>query len=104
MQTKPQAKYLKNYQTPSHTVSNFELEVELHPTETKVKAKATYKCNRAEATLRLDGVDLQLNTVRVNGEDFKDYVQEPTSLTLSNLPEKFTLEIENTISELECSL
>ena len=98
MQTKPQAKYLKNYQTPSHTVSNFELEVELHPTETKVKAKATYKCNRAEATLRLDGVDLQLNTVRVNGEDFKDYVQEPTSLTLSNLPEKFTLEIENTIS------
>lgn len=98
MQTKPQAKYLKNYQTPSHTVSNFELDVELHPTETKVKAKATYQCNRAEATLRLDGVDLQLNTVRVNGEDFKDYVQEPTSLTLSNLPEKFTLEIENTIS------
>ncbi|TMP79078.1 aminopeptidase N [Pseudoalteromonas phenolica] len=98
MQTKPQAKYLKNYQTPSHTVSNFELDVELHPTETRVKAKATYQCNRAEATLRLDGVDLQLNTVRVNGEDFKDYVQEPTSLTLSNLPEKFTLEIENTIS------
>lgn len=98
MQTKPQAKYLKNYQTPSHTVSNFELDVELHPTDTKVKAKATYQCNRAEATLRLDGVDLQLNTVRVNGEDFKDYVQEPTSLTLSNLPEKFTLEIENTIS------
>ena len=98
MQTKPQAKYLKNYQIPSHTVSNFELDVELHPTETKIKAKATYQCNREEATLRLDGVDLQLNTVRVNGEDFKDYVQEPTSLTLLNLPEKFTLEIENTIS------
>jgi aminopeptidase N len=98
MQTKPQAKYLKDYTAPSHSVSNFELAVELHPTDTKVTAKAHYKANNAQTELTLDGVELQLESVKVNGEAHNDYVQDKTTLTLSNLPQAFILEIENAIS------
>ena len=98
MQSKPQAKYLKDYSAPSHSVSNFELDVELHPTDTKVTATANYKANNAETVLTLDGVELELESVKVNGQPYSDYVQDQTRLTISNLPEKFTLEIENRIS------
>lgn len=98
MQSQPQAKYLKDYQAPSHVVTNFELTVELHPTDTKVVSKALYSSTQAVSELCLDGVELNLISVKVNDEIFKDFTQTETSLTLKNLPNEFTLEIENTIS------
>ena len=98
MQSQPQAKYLKDHQAPSHTVTNFELTVELDPTDTKVVSKALYSAAKAVSELCLDGVELNLISVKVNGQLFKDFVQTETSLTLKNLPNEFTLEIENTIS------
>ncbi|ALO42287.1 aminopeptidase N [Pseudoalteromonas phenolica] len=98
MQSQPQAKYLKDYQAPSHTVTNLELTVELDPTDTKVVSKALYSAAQSVSELCLDGVELNLISVKVNGQLFKDFVQTETSLTLKNLPNEFTLEIENTIS------
>ena len=98
MKNKPQAKYLKDYQPPSHSVSDFKLVIELHPTETKVVARAIYESMQDATNLCLDGVDLQLNCVKVNGQDFSNFAQDSTSLTLFNLPKSFTLEIENIIS------
>ena len=98
MQSQPQAKYLKDYQAPSHTVTNLELTVELHPTNTKVVSKALYSAVQAATELCLDGVELDLISVKVNGELLEDFTQTQTSLTLNNLPNEFTLEITNAIS------
>ncbi|NOU49378.1 aminopeptidase N [Pseudoalteromonas sp. JBTF-M23] len=98
MQTKPQAKYLKDYQGPSHQVASLELTFDLHPTKTNVKAKARYTATDEQTSLRLDGVDLNLLSVSVDGQPFEQYECTHEHLLLSGLPKDFELEIETEIS------
>ncbi|WP_105168433.1 aminopeptidase N [Pseudoalteromonas sp. T1lg23B] len=98
METKPQAKYLKDYKAPSHQVEKLELTFDLHPTQTKVTAKAKYLALEALDSLTLDGVDLKLISLKVNGNVFEDYQSNSTTLTLNNLPSEFELEIVTEIS------
>ncbi|OHU87944.1 MULTISPECIES: aminopeptidase N [Pseudoalteromonas] len=98
MQTKPQAKYLKDYKAPSHQVEQLELTFDLHPTQTMVTAKAKYLALEAHNSLTLDGVDLKLVSLKVDGKAFDDYQSTSTTLTLSSLPNEFELEIVTEIS------
>ncbi|MBQ4863390.1 aminopeptidase N [Pseudoalteromonas sp. MMG013] len=98
MQEKPQAKYLKDYQPPSHTVSHLDLSFDLQPTNTKVISIAHYNAISDTTDLRLDGIDLKLLTLKVNGKAHTQYEQSQSHLLLTELPSSFDLEISTEIS------
>ncbi|MBD1581400.1 aminopeptidase N [Pseudoalteromonas sp. S16_S37] len=98
MQTKPQAKYLKDYKGPSHQVASLELTFDLYPTKTTVKAKARYTATDEKTSLKLDGVELKLLSVKVDGKLFDQYEYAQDYLLLNGLPKDFELEIETQIS------
>ncbi len=95
---------LKDYQPPSHLIDTIDLDVSLHPRETRVVAKLKVEPNPALRTppksLRLDGEHLRLIDIRIDGGavDDADMVLTGDSLTLTNLPDAaFRLEITTEI-------
>ncbi|KAF7769789.1 aminopeptidase N [Pseudoalteromonas citrea] len=98
MQEKPQAKYLKDYQPPSHQISHLDLSFDLNSTATSVISKAHYIAQSGETELSLNGVELKLVHVLVNGVAHTDFEQSTTHLLLSALPNAFDLEIHTEIS------
>lgn len=70
------------------------------PRKTVVTAES--KVSRHAATsdvpLRLDGEDLTLVSLRIDGQPWSDYKEENNQLVISGLPEHFTLTIVNEIS------
>lgn len=93
MATSPQAKYRKDYQAPTHTISEIELFFELHDDQTLVTAISQVQQQSTSSTLILDGEGLILQSVQVNGVDWTSYTQSELSLELYHLPETFTLTI-----------
>ncbi|AYV19879.1 aminopeptidase N [Vibrio mediterranei] len=94
----PKAKYRSDYQTPSHTITDVNLTFDLHETQTKVTAVSQVKQLGEATTLVLDGENIELIQVRVNGEAWSDFITNDSSLEISNLPKEFELVIENHIS------
>ncbi|QIA63298.1 aminopeptidase N [Vibrio astriarenae] len=91
--TQPVAKYRKDYQSPSHTTSDIELYFELHDTATVVTATSQVKQLKDSTTLELDGEQLGLQTLQVNGQDWTEYELLENGLTIHQLPEQFELKI-----------
>jgi aminopeptidase N len=82
---------LEDYQPPAYRIDMVELDVDLHPTETRVTAKLAI--HRAATTapgtpLTLDGDGLQLQRVEIAGQALpaSDYAVTPSSLTLHEPP------------------
>jgi aminopeptidase N len=98
MQTKPQVKYLKDYQPPSHQISHLDLSFDLKPTATLIISKAHYIAQNGETALSLNGVELKLIKVLVNGAEYTDFEHSSTLLTINSLPETFDLEIHTEVS------
>ncbi len=94
----PKAKYRSDYQTPSHTITDVNLTFDLHETQTKVTAVSQVKQLGEATTLVLDGENIELIQVRVNGEAWSDFITNDSGLEISNLPKEFELVIENHIS------
>lgn len=94
----PKAKYRSDYQTPSHTITDVNLTFDLHETQTKVTAVSQVKQLGEATTLVLDGENIELIQVRVNGEAWSDFITTDSGLEISNLPKEFELVIENHIS------
>ncbi|USD99070.1 aminopeptidase N [Vibrio sp. SCSIO 43133] len=94
----PKAKYRSDYQTPSHTITDVNLTFDLHETQTKVTAVSQVKQLGEGTTLVLDGENIELIQVRVNGEAWSDFIINDSGLQISNLPKEFELVIENHIS------
>ncbi|MGB2078667.1 MAG: aminopeptidase N, partial [Vibrio sp.] len=94
----PQAKYRKDYTSPSFTITDLHLTFNLDDAQTHVTAVSEVKRQRADDDLVLDGEGLDLLSVLVDGKPWQDYQQTKTQLTISNLPERFQLSIENTIN------
>lgn len=89
---------LKNYKAFDYPVSSVDLDFKLHPSATLVTATVVYKRRKgakAGAPLKLDGDGLKLISIKLNGEALatSQYKETPQTLTLRNVPEKFTLEI-----------
>ncbi len=101
MSQAPQAKYRKDYQAPSHTITDIDLTFDLHDTETQVKAVSQVKQLSDSTTLALDGEGLVLKSVQVNGEAWTQYQATESQLVLEGLPEQFELIIETQINPEE---
>ncbi|ADE14454.1 aminopeptidase N [Nitrosococcus halophilus Nc 4] len=99
--TSPQTIYLKNYKIPDYRIETIDLHFELGEKQTTVRSRlAISRHSEAQASpLVLNGEALELLSIKLDGQilDKKDYQQNPESLTLFQVPERFTLEIETRI-------
>ncbi|TOD32036.1 aminopeptidase N [Vibrio parahaemolyticus] len=93
MSQAPQAKYRKDYQAPSHTITDIDLTFDLYDNDTIVTALSKVVQKGESTTLELDGEGLELRSVKVNGEDWAHHEVKEASLVLSYLPAEFELEI-----------
>ena len=91
----PQEKYRLDYQPPHYWIDRINLDVDLHDNATRVVAISQVRRNGDHnEPLILDGEDLLLRKVAVNGQPWQAYLAEPGKLTLSQLPADFVLTIE----------
>lgn len=97
MANAPQAKYRKDYQSPSHTISHIDLTFTLHDTQTKVQAVSQVKQLKDSNQLLLDGENLRLLSVKINHQSWTHYEEQDGCLVLSELPKEFELAIETEI-------
>jgi aminopeptidase N len=93
---------LKDYLPPAWLVETVHLDVSLHPTETKVRAKLAFKPNpkSSSAPLVLDGDGLSLTSIKLDGAPVPaaNFVASPNQLTIPQPPNgPFTLEIETLV-------
>ncbi|EJB8573407.1 aminopeptidase N [Vibrio parahaemolyticus] len=93
MSQAPQAKYRKDYQAPSHTITEIDLTFDLYDNDTIVTALSKVVQKGESTTLELDGEGLELRSVKLNGEDWAHHEVKEASLVLSDLPAEFELEI-----------
>ncbi|MEM9178243.1 MAG: aminopeptidase N [Pseudomonadota bacterium] len=89
---------LSDYQPYPFAMDEVELTFELAPSATKVHTKMAVR-RLAEGPLKLDGVELKLDDVHLNGAELEPdaYELSDESLTLKDLPDSFTLETSVTI-------
>ena len=97
----PPKVYLKDYTPPPYNITDVFLIFELDDTRTRVHS--TLRINRtrtAKEPLVLDGEDIDLKNVLLDGIplDNNQYQTDDKSLTIFDVPESFTLEIENEIN------
>ncbi len=93
---------LKDYRPPDWLIETVALDISLHPTAATVRAKLRLKPNPggAPAPLVLDGEDLKLTRLALDGEALAEsrYVAAPDKLTIAQPPNRpFELDIETVI-------
>ncbi len=91
------SKKLADYQPAGYQVSSLDLTFELAPVNTKVTA-VSIVTRLTDADLILDGQDLVLVSLRVNGVQWPNVQVDAEKLVLKDLPTQFTLEVVTTIS------
>ncbi|MDE1225426.1 aminopeptidase N [Vibrio aestuarianus] len=89
----PQAKYRKDYQAPSHSITELELTFDLFDSSTLVTAVSQVQQKNESNQLLLDGEGLELKSLKVNGVEWHDFQLLETGLSISSLPQQFELEI-----------
>lgn len=97
----PKVIKLSEYKKPDYLVQTIDLVLHLDNTKTLVQSKMKIKRNTDEVTpLVLNGEELVLKSVKLNGENYTDYVHstESHTLTLTSVPAEFELLIENEIN------
>ena len=97
----PKPILLKNYTPPAYLIDAVDLDISLHPTQTRVlstlKMRANPQMKKSGAALVLDGEMLELGAVHLDGAavDPATYTLTPDKLTLPRVPDRpFTLTIE----------
>ncbi len=96
-ETAPTVTKLSDYTPPNFKIESVYLDFDLEPKNTVVKS--TLKISRVTAgPLTLDGDEIELKSVKIDGRELKrsEYRLTQTHLILSDVPDNFTLEIENT--------
>ncbi len=89
----PQAKYRKDYQSPSHTITDIDLTFDLYDNETTVTAVSQVTQLKEATTIRLEGEDLKLKSIHVNGEAWTAYEELEGAIEVHQLPEQTELKI-----------
>ncbi len=93
-----QRKYLKDYQPPEFTIEQTDLIFHLGERDTRVKSRLQIRRSpdSTASDLVLDGVDLRLISISIDGEAVSDerLNVQPEQLTVSNVPDTFLLETE----------
>ncbi|OGG99920.1 MAG: aminopeptidase N [Candidatus Lambdaproteobacteria bacterium RIFOXYD1_FULL_56_27] len=93
MSSNPKVTYLKDYRPFSHEVLSVDLTFELFEDKVWVQNRMLLKAKAAESSLRLDGADLKLLEIRLDGQPFNEANTQKAaeSLTLFGLPDRFEL-------------
>ena len=91
----PQTIYLKDYTPPAYWIDTVDLDVSFEVGYALVRSTLTLRRNPSVGVqaLVLDGEELTTVSVAVNGQQWA-FSETPTSLTLENLPDAFTLSTE----------
>ena len=95
--TAPQPTALKDYRPPDYRIDRVDLRFDLDPARTRTRATlAIHRVGDDTAPLALDGQELELLSIRLDGVDLPPggYALSPTHLTIADPPAAFTLEIE----------
>jgi len=97
--------YLKEYKKPDFLIDHVELTFELHDEQTRVISVLRLIRNTSDkaSPLILMGECLELGTVKIDNAllDNNAYVVSDTTLTISDVPDNFSLEIETFIKPQE---
>lgn len=94
----PQVKKRSDYKAPNFLIETVDLTFHLESHETRVICTTKVKRQGSDdSPLHLDGVELTLVRVNVNGAPHLDYSVEDKSLVIKNLPDLFELTIETMI-------
>lgn len=98
-QLNPQIQYREEYQAPHYWIDTLDLDIQLHDSATEIVAISRVRRNgEHDEPLVLDGEQLTLLQVAVNGVDITQYQQTAHSLILSQLPPEFVLTIKTQIN------
>ena len=96
----PESIYLKDYQPPHFVIEETHLRFDLHEDYTQVDSRLMMRRNREqhesyEGPLMLVGQQLELLTIKVNGEQLSsdEYQVDEDILTIHNVSNEFELEI-----------
>lgn len=98
MTQQPQAKYRHDYRAPDYTITDIDLDFDLHADTTRVTAVSKVKRQGdAGAPLVLNGEDVTLVSLQIDGQPWEAYRQQDNQLVIDGLPEQFTVTIVNDI-------
>ncbi len=98
----PETIHLRDYKTPAYLVEKVELTFLLEPSATRVQSRVQFSRNpdrTAAEPLVLAGNSMQLLDIKLNGSALSEnaYLVEAETLTITEVPEEFTLEVETQI-------
>ncbi|NRA61084.1 MAG: aminopeptidase N, partial [Psychrobium sp.] len=95
--------YLKDYKTPDYTIEQVNLEFHLGEEKSLVTATSTIVQLTPGAVLRLDGDNLTLMSVAINGQVLNagQYEVDEQSLTIVDLPSTFELSVVTQLNPSE---
>jgi aminopeptidase N len=97
--TIPAVKKRSDYQQPDFLINHVDLEFTLIETSTKVICVSQVIRNgQHNKPLVLDGEDIDLSSVFINGVEVSNYQQSDVTLTIDTDSDEFELRIENTIN------
>ncbi|MEQ5972616.1 aminopeptidase N [Serratia liquefaciens] len=98
MTQQPQAKYRHDYRAPDYTITDIDLNFELDAESTRVTAVSKIKRQgTADAALVLNGEDLTLVNIEIDGQPWTAYQLQDNKLVIEQLPAQFTMTIVNDI-------
>lgn len=98
MTQQPQVKYRHEYRAPDYTITDIHLDFDLEAENTTVTATSiVVRQGQAGAPLRLNGEDLHLLSLRVDGHEWAHYRLDAPGLVIKQLPATFTLTIKTLI-------
>ncbi|MGI9494020.1 MAG: aminopeptidase N, partial [Geminicoccaceae bacterium] len=95
----PTTKFLKDYRPPDYLIDTVFLDFQLGEANTEVEARLSIRRNpdagNGHAPLVLDGEDLTLLAICINGQRLPEpsYAVDAESLTIHEVPDRFSLEI-----------
>src|SRR5256885_7168442 len=93
----PKAIHLKDYSPPEFRIDSVDLDVDLRDDHARVRAKLQVRRNAGSGPLVLDGEELQLISVSLDGKQ-PQYEVTAQKLTLRDVPDAFTLETVSRIA------
>src|SRR5437879_5091111 len=93
----PKAIHLKDYSPPEFRIDSVDLDVDLRDDHARVRAKLEVRRNGGPGPLVLDGEELQLISVSLDGKQ-PQYEVTAQKLTLRDVPDAFTLETVSRIA------
>ncbi len=98
----PKRIFLQDYKAPAYEVKSLALNFDLH--ETKTTVRATQILEKIEdSALVLFGENLVLKSIKLDGRELAaaEYEKDAETLTLKNLPARFTLETVVEVNPIE---